>query len=99
MAKAKKKAKRKTAAAKRKTPAKRETAAKRKATAKRKSSRGRKSASKRSLISPRGNKRFVRRTRGGQFDEVDDVGRSLSNDRRRKAKRRAKSGQGDRGDR
>jgi hypothetical protein len=46
----------------------------------------------------RGDKRFVRRTKGGQFKESDDVGRSLAADRRKKAKRVAKKGEGDRGD-
>jgi hypothetical protein len=58
----------------------------------------RKSAAKRELISPRGDKRYVRRGNGGRFKESDDVGRSLSADRRRKAKTKAKRGQGDRGD-
>ena len=35
----------------------------------------------------------------GQFKESDDVGRSLSSDRRKKAKTTAKPGQGDKGDR
>jgi hypothetical protein len=55
--------------------------------------------SKRELISPNGDKRFVRRDENGRFSESDDVGRSLSADRRRKAKNVAKPGQGDRGDR
>jgi len=55
--------------------------------------------SKRELIAPKGDKRYVRRTRSGQFKESDDVSRSLSSDRRRKAKRKTKSGYGDRGDR
>jgi hypothetical protein len=59
----------------------------------------RKSTSKRTLISPKGNKRYVRRNTKGQFNEVDDVGKSLSADRRRKAKTKAKRGQGDKGDR
>ena len=46
----------------------------------------------------RGDKRFVRRTKGGEFKESDDVGRSLAADRRKKAKRVAKKGEGDRGD-
>jgi hypothetical protein len=66
-------------------------AAKRK-TAKRK-------AAKRELIDTGRDKRFVRRGKGGKFKESDDVGRSLSQDRKRKAKRVAKSGQGDKGDR
>ena len=57
-------------------------------------------ASKRELIEPTpGDKRYVRRDAEGQFKEVDDVGRSLSADRKRKAKTTAKPGQGDRGDR
>jgi hypothetical protein len=54
----------------------------------------------RELIEPRkGDKRYARRNRKGQFKEMDDVGRSLSSDRRKKAKRVAKRGEGDRGDR
>lgn len=59
----------------------------------------RKTAAKRTLVSPRGDKRYVRRNKRGQFKEVDSVSRSLSQDRRRKSKRKAKKGQGDRGDR
>jgi hypothetical protein len=55
--------------------------------------------SKRTLISPRGNKRYTRRDGRGRFTEQDDVGRSLKLDRKRKAKTVAKKGQGDRGDR
>lgn len=57
-----------------------------------------KRSSKRELIDTGTDKRYVRRNEKGQFDEVDDVGRSLSQDRRRKAKTVAPSGQGDRGD-
>lgn len=60
---------------------------------------GRRKASKRELINTGTDKRFVRRGAKGRFKESDDVGRSLSADRRRKAKRKAKSGQGDKGDR
>jgi hypothetical protein len=57
-------------------------------------------AAKRELIEPTpGDKRYVRRDAEGKFKEVDDVGRSLSADRKRKAKTTAKPGQGDRGDR
>ena len=55
--------------------------------------------SKRTLISPNGDKRFVRRDESGQFKESDDVGRSLSQDGKRTAKTAVKSGQGDRGER
>jgi hypothetical protein len=57
-------------------------------------------AAKRELIEPTpGDKRYVRRDAEGKFKEVDDVGRSLSADQKRKAKTVAKPGQGDRGDR
>ena len=59
----------------------------------------RKASGKRELINTGSDKRFVRRGAGGQFKESDDVGRSLSADRRKKAKTVAKPGQGDRGDR
>jgi hypothetical protein len=54
---------------------------------------------KRTRIKGRGGARFVRRDEQGQFKEVDAVGRSLKQDRTKKAKSTAKSGQGDRGDR
>lgn len=57
------------------------------------------SGSKRELIDTGRNKTFARRDEKGQFKEMDDVGRSLSSDRRTKAKRKVKSGEGDRGDR
>jgi hypothetical protein len=57
-------------------------------------------ARKRELIEPHpGDKRYVRRDEKGRFDEVDDVGRSLSQDVRKHAKTVAKRGEGDRGDR
>ena len=57
-------------------------------------------SSKRTLIEPHeGDKRFVRRDAKGRIKESDDVGRSLAADRRRKSKTRARSGQGDKGDR
>jgi hypothetical protein len=58
-----------------------------------------KSAAKRELIAPRGAKRYIRRDAAGRIKESDDVIRSLSQDRRKKAKTAAKPGQGDRGDR
>jgi len=57
-------------------------------------------AGKRELIEPRqGDKRFVRRDASGKFNESDDVGRSLSQDRKRSASKVSRSGQGDKGDR
>lgn len=55
--------------------------------------------SKRELISPRGDKRYIRRDAKGRINESDDVGRSLAADQKRKAKTVAKRGEGDRGDR
>jgi hypothetical protein len=57
-------------------------------------------AARRELIEPqKGDKRYVRRNKQGRFKECEDVGRSLTQDRRRKAKTVAPRGQGDRGDR
>ena len=57
--------------------------------------------SKREKIEPHeGDQRYVRRDEQGRFTESqDDVGRSLSQDRRQHAKTEAKRGQGDKGDR
>lgn len=74
------------------------TATKKQGAAKKKSP-SRKKAAKRELIDTGRDKRYVRRDADGKFDESDDVGRSLSQDRRRQAKTSAKSGQGDKGDR
>lgn len=60
----------------------------------------RKSAAKRELVHTGANKLYVRRNaRGTSFKEVEDVGRSLAADRRRKARTVSKRGQGDKGDR
>jgi hypothetical protein len=56
------------------------------------------SKSHRELIDTGTDKRFVRRDEKGQFDEVADVGRSLSRDRQQEAKKKVPPGQGDRGD-
>ena len=58
----------------------------------------RRKAARRELVNTRRDKRYVRRAKG-RFKESDDVSRSLSADRPRKAKTRSKSGQGDKGDR
>jgi hypothetical protein len=42
---------------------------------------------------------YARRTARARFKEMDEKGRSLTADRRRKAKTKVKSGYGDRGDR
>jgi hypothetical protein len=56
-------------------------------------------AANRELIDTGTDKRYVRRDGQGRFKESDDVGRSLSQDRKRDAKNTAPKGQGDRGDR
>ena len=54
---------------------------------------------KRTTIEPhKGDRRYVRRNKKGQFKTEVNVGRSLAADRRRKSKRKVKPGQGDRGD-
>jgi hypothetical protein len=75
---------------------KRKTAAKSSST---KRSATTRSATKRELIDTGADKRYVRRNSKGEFKESDDVGRSLAADRRKKAKTKVKSGQGDKGDR
>ena len=57
-------------------------------------------ASRRELIDTGTNKLFVRRNeRGTSFKEVVDAGKSITRDRRTKAKRKVPPGQGDKGDR
>lgn len=58
----------------------------------------RRGSQKRELIDTGTNKRYVKRDDEGRFKESDDVGRSLSADRRRKAKKKVKPGYGDQGD-
>ena len=48
---------------------------------------------KRELIDTGTDKRFVRRDEKGRFEDVVDVGKSLSQDRKRQAKHEAKPGQ------
>jgi len=54
--------------------------------------------SKRTVISPRGSRRYVRRNKKGEFKKQVKVGKSLAADRKRTAKTKVKKGQGDRGD-
>jgi hypothetical protein len=74
------------------------TAAKSKSSAATAKRKPRKVSNKRELIDTGTDKRYVRRSKDGTFKESDDVGRSLSMDRKRKAKTKAGKGQGDRGD-
>lgn len=57
------------------------------------------STGRRELIDTGRNKMYGRRDAGGRFKEMDDVSRSLSADRRTKAKTKVSSGRGDKGDR
>jgi hypothetical protein len=55
--------------------------------------------SKRTVIEPKkGDKRYVRRNKKGEFKKQVKVGRSLAADRKRTAKTKVEKGQGDRGD-
>jgi hypothetical protein len=56
-------------------------------------------AAKRELINTGTDTRYVRRGARGKFGESDDVGSSLAQDQPRKARTKAKKGQGDKGDR
>jgi hypothetical protein len=64
-----------------------------------KTSRSSGTGRRRELINTGTDKRYVRRDAQGRFKESDDMGRSLAQDRKRKATTKAKRGQGDRGDR
>ena len=61
--------------------------------------RAKKSDMAHELIDTGTDKRYVRRDEDGQFKESDDVGRSLSQNQKRDAKTKTKSGEGDKGDR
>lgn len=55
--------------------------------------------SKRTLIEPhKGDRRYVRRNKQGEFKSEVNVGRSLAADRRHKSSKKVVKGQGDRGD-
>ena len=56
-----------------------------------------KGTGKRELIKPNGDARYIRRDEQGRITESDDVGRSLAQDRKKKAKTTVTSGHGDKG--
>jgi hypothetical protein len=56
-------------------------------------------AGKRDTVRRKGVTSYAKRTARGRFKEMDEKGRSLKVDRRRKATRKVRSGYGDRGDR
>jgi hypothetical protein len=55
-------------------------------------------AAKRDLVRRPKASAYAKRTTGGRFKEMDDVGRSQKADKPRKAKRTVSSGYGDQGD-
>jgi hypothetical protein len=57
------------------------------------------SSGKRDTVSTKRATMYAKRTARGRFKEMDDKGRSLAADRRKKARTKTKSGYGDRGDR
>jgi hypothetical protein len=57
------------------------------------------SAAKRTLLKNRAGTFYATRKKSGQFAELDERGRALSADRRRRAKKTTTSGYGDQGDR
>ena len=57
-----------------------------------------KSSGKRELIAPNDDKRYIKRDEKGRIKESDDQGRSLSQDRKKTAETKVKTGYGDRGD-
>ncbi len=56
------------------------------------------SASERDLVKAPNASFYAKRTPGGQFREMDEVGRSLAADRRQAAKNVVSAGHGDQGD-
>ena len=59
----------------------------------------RKSSAKRTAVKNRAGSFYAKRKSTGRFKEMDEKGRSLKTDRRRKARKTTKSGYGDQGDR
>jgi hypothetical protein len=57
------------------------------------------SAQKRDRVKAKRATFFAKRTSRGRFKEMDEAGRSQRSDRKRKAKKKVRSGYGDRGDR
>ena len=73
-----------------KTPSRRQAVAKKTA---------RKSSAKRTSVKNRAGSFYAKRKSTGRFKEMDEKGRSLKTDRRKKAKKKTKAGYGDQGDR
>ena len=69
------------------------------ATRKRRTTSKKRGSQKRDLVKGRRATSFAKRNARGRFKEMDERGRSLKGDRRRKSKTKSRSGYGDRGDR
>ena len=69
------------------------------AKAKKAARKQKRSSQKRDLVKGKRASSYAKRTSTGRFKEMDDTGRAAKSDRPRKAKRKTKSGYGDRGDR
>lgn len=69
------------------------------AKAKKTARKRKRSSQKRDVVKGRRASSYAKRTSTGRFKEMDDTGRAAKVDRRQKAKRKTKSGYGDRGDR
>ncbi len=68
--------------------------------AKKKSAKkAKRSSAKRDLVKGKNATMYAKRSATGRFKEMDEQGRAQKSDRRTKAKRKTKSGYGDRGDR
>ncbi|MCW5735491.1 MAG: hypothetical protein KIS73_15260 [Enhydrobacter sp.] len=90
----------KTVTGKRKAAPKKKIAAKKQSAARKTQPAAKKTAGRRELIDTGTNRLFVRRNeRGTSFKKVVDAGKSITRDKRTKAKRKVRSGQGDKGDR
>ena len=66
---------------------------------KRSAKKAKRASGKRDLVKGKNATMFAKRSAKGRFKEIDEQGRSQKSDRRTKAKRKPKSGYGDRGDR
>jgi hypothetical protein len=74
-------------------------ATKRKTSSRRRASTSKRGSGRRQMLKGPKATFFAKRRASGRFKEMDERGRSLAGDRRRKAMTKAKSGYGDRGDR
>lgn len=70
-----------------------------KKTAKKSAKAATSTSAKRELLNTGRDARYAKRTTGGRFADMDDVGRSQKTDKAKKAKTAVRSGYGDQGDR